>query len=95
MIGSLNNTPEAQRKKAEDNAKVVVTVLCEQAVKQRLKAPGTADFPFGDATNVEVLETTATDCVPTLTRRTLSARSCATTLLAPSKAVAKTQRVTS
>jgi len=50
-----DNSPEAQRKRAEDGAIVTVTVLCEQAVKQRLRAPATADFPFGNATNTEAL----------------------------------------
>jgi hypothetical protein len=61
MVGSCwwiltpDNSPEAQRKRADDNAKVITTVLCEDAVKRRLRAPGTADFPFGNATNAEAL----------------------------------------
>jgi hypothetical protein len=50
-----DNSLEAQRNRVEDNATIVVTVLCEDAVKARLKAPGTAAFPFGHATNVAVL----------------------------------------
>ncbi len=54
-IGKPDNSPTAKRETANDDASVVVTVLCEAAVKQRLKAPATADFPFGNARNVEVL----------------------------------------
>ena len=61
MVGSCwwiltpDNSPEAQRKRAEDNAKATTTVLCETAVKRRLRAPGTADFPFAHVTNAEAL----------------------------------------
>jgi hypothetical protein len=37
---------------AVDSARAIVTVLCEHAVKDRLKAPGSADFPFGHGTSV-------------------------------------------
>ena len=56
LIFKPDNSPEAQRQKAEEqsllNTQVSTTLVCEEAVKRRLKAPATADFPFGHSNQV-------------------------------------------
>ena len=49
-----DDSPEAQQELAEITAKSIVTVMCESEMSSRLRAPGSADYPFAHATNVEV-----------------------------------------
>ena len=50
-----DDSPEAQQERADDNARAWVAVLCENEMSSRLRAPGSADYPFGHVTNVQVL----------------------------------------
>jgi hypothetical protein len=50
-----DQSPEAQRARALTDARAIVTVLCEREMNSRLRAPGTADYPFGLAANVQPL----------------------------------------
>lgn len=42
-----DDSPEAQRERAVRDGQGIATVLCQDAMEERLRAPGTADFPFG------------------------------------------------
>ena len=53
---SPDTSPEAQRRRESSSAAGIITVLCENAVKEQLRAPGTADFPFGHGSRVQTLE---------------------------------------
>lgn len=50
-----DNSPEAQQERALFNARAITVTLCESAMSQRLRAPGTADYPFGHGVNVMAL----------------------------------------
>lgn len=47
-----DDSPEGVAKRELSEASSIVTVICENAVKSRLKSPGSADFPFGHGTAV-------------------------------------------
>lgn len=54
----MNNTPEAQRERAEREAPVLAEMACEKAVKAQLKSPSSAKFSStsasGSGTNYTV-----------------------------------------
>lgn len=52
-ISTPDHSPEAQRQRAERAVPAIVAVLCEMEMNRRLRAPGTADYPFGHGANVE------------------------------------------
>lgn len=54
-----DNSPEAQQRRAEaaresalSRTRAIVATLCESEMTSRLRAPGTADYPFGHVTEV-------------------------------------------
>ncbi len=54
----MNLLPESEERKQEralSDGKAITTTLCESAMTQRLRAPGTADYPFGHVTSVTQL----------------------------------------
>ena len=51
-----DTSPEAKARQALDNASVMTTLLCEEAMEAQLKSPATADYPFGHSTAVEALD---------------------------------------
>ena len=44
-----------ERQERADSARASTVVVCESEMSTRLRAPGTADYPFGHAGNVEAL----------------------------------------
>ncbi len=58
VIGScvgLALLPESEERRLErelSNARAYTSTLCEAAMTQRLRSPGTADYPFGHVANV-------------------------------------------
>ena len=47
-----DDSPEAQAERELSSARAIVTTICELEVEQRLRSPGTADFPFGHVSTV-------------------------------------------
>lgn len=53
-------TPAEAASAARDREKARISVACENAVKAKLRAPSTADFPFGMSMSVAMNDTAAT-----------------------------------
>lgn len=58
FITRPDNSPEGIKRRALNDAQAIVVVICEQAVKERLRSPGSADFPFGHGTAVTAIDDT-------------------------------------
>lgn len=50
-----DNSPEAQAERALSTARVMTTTACERAMTAQLRAPGTADYPFGHVATVQAM----------------------------------------
>lgn len=48
----IPESDERRRERELNTAQVNTTVLCESAVTQRLRSPGSADYPFGHVSSV-------------------------------------------
>ena len=50
-----DDSPEATAARALSNARAITATICQIQMESRLRSPGTADFPFGHASNVEAV----------------------------------------
>jgi len=52
-LSRKSDTPEAQQKRADSDARVAVTTLCEREMTARLRSPGSADYPWDHVGKVQ------------------------------------------
>jgi hypothetical protein len=52
VLMMLPQSEERKQERALNDGQVNTTVLCEHAMTQRLRAPGSADYPFGHVSSV-------------------------------------------
>jgi hypothetical protein len=55
VVVACIDSPEAQARRAESEAHTATVVLCEDTMTAKLRAPATADYPFGHGTNVHTI----------------------------------------
>ena len=52
LCSACGPSPEQLERRQSLDAQIATVVLCETAVEQRLRSPGSADFPFGHVVTV-------------------------------------------
>jgi len=55
LVVACVDSPEAQARRAESEARVATVVLCEDTMTSKLRAPATADYPFGHVATVRTM----------------------------------------